>query len=246
MLYQRLIALICISFLSVANAEVTLRKAPAKLSTSLIIPCHSPHAKYLHELVKRYAYNQTALVDEIIRSLSNAENVDPAIIDELENTQWPIPVIVLKHEGPVSEGDNRNRACRQAKGDVFICQDADDIPHRQRVEVIKFLFERYEVDHLVHGYSINESISVTDFSLLDFTIADMSAINWFAPIEYGINNGANGVASISRAVFAAIQWFPGFSHGIDVEYNRKAYELFQNRIAVRDKIYLYRQYYKGP
>jgi hypothetical protein len=249
MLCKKLIILICTSFFSVANAQIERREIPAKLTTSLIIPCHLGHAKYLPNLVKEYVYNQTVLVDEIIISLSNIESVPsvhPTVLGELENTQWPIPVVVIKNEGAVSEGDNRNRACHRAKSDVFICQDADDIPHRQRIEVIKFLFEHYHVDHIVHGYYINGDSCYTNSTLIDFDIPDMKSIDWFCPHEYEINNGANGVASISRAVFDAIQWYPGFSHGIDVEFNRKAYELFKNRIAVKNKIYLYRQYYSGP
>lgn len=248
MFCKKLITLICISFFTVAEAEVSHREIPAELTTSLIIPCHLAHAKYLPNLVKEYIYNQTVLVDEIIISLSDIERVQsmyPTILNELENTLWPIPVIIIKNEGAVSEGDNRNRACYQAKSDVFICQDADDIPHRQRIEIIKFLFEHYYVDHLVHGYSINEDSYTTNLDPINFSIVDMDSINWFSPDNYAINNGANGVASISRKVFKAIQWYPGFSHGVDVEFNKKAYELFENRIVVIDKIYLYRQYYHG-
>lgn len=238
---KKVIGIIFIFVINILSAEVCKREVPISLKASLIIPCHAGHARFLSGLVEEYVYNQTVLVDEIIISLSDVpyiRSVYPEVLKELEKTKWPIPVILIKNQEQVSEGDNRNRACKIAKGDVFICQDADDIPHRQRVEIIKFLFENYDVDHLVHKYC-------SDLDSLNRVISDMKSIDWYAPQEYGINNGANGVASISRRVFEAIQWYPGFSHGVDVEFNRKAYNLFENRIVVNDRIYFYRQNYTG-
>ncbi len=220
---------------------MSIREAPISLTVSLIIPCHVKHVKYLPNLIKEYIYNQTVLVDEIVISLSDVNYIErfyPEILMTLKKS-WPIPVILIENKDQVSEGDNRNRACRKAVGDIFICQDADDIPHRQRVELIKYMFENYNVDHLIHKYFIS-----FDVSLLD-QYFDKTSLDWFAPTEYDINNGANGVASISRRVFEAIQWYPGFSHGVDVEFNMKAYSLFENRIVVNDPIYLYRERYQG-
>ena len=45
------------------------------LKTSIIIPCHPKHAQYLYELLKFYE-NQTILPNEVVISLSEANQVD--------------------------------------------------------------------------------------------------------------------------------------------------------------------------
>src|SRR6185503_496362 len=47
---------------------------------------------------------------------------------------------------------NRNIAALNASKDILICQDADDIPHPQRVEIIKYVFETFDIDHLFHAF----------------------------------------------------------------------------------------------
>ncbi len=230
-------------FLSVVNAEVSRRDTPISVKTSLIIPVHVKHVKLLPNLIREYIYEQTVKVDEIVISISNISEVRakyPKVLRELERTNWPIPVILVKNDHRTSEGDNRNRACQYANGDVFICQDADDIPHKQRVEVIKYFFENYHVDHLVHKYCMDN-----DTSFMNRRIPDMESVRWFSPSVYAIDNGANGVSSLTRRVFESIQWNPEFVHAVDVQFNRTVYDRFENRVVVDEPIYFYRINYTG-
>ena len=60
---------------------------------------------------------------------------------KIENMKYPFKVIYIFHKECKYAGDNRNCACEKASGDIFITQDADDIPHPQRIEIIKYMFK---------------------------------------------------------------------------------------------------------
>jgi hypothetical protein len=38
-------------------------------------------------------------------------------------------------------------------GDIILYQDADDLPHPQRVEIVKQYFETHDIVHLTHSYA---------------------------------------------------------------------------------------------
>ena len=123
----------------------------SRLTTSIIIPCNFKHAHLLYNLLKHYK-KQTVLPDEIIISLSEVNQVSDLIIKRLQDEQWPFPVKLLLSDQKMFAGENRNNACKNATADIFICQDADDIPHPQRVEISKYFFENYDIDHLMSSF----------------------------------------------------------------------------------------------
>ena len=125
------------------------RLTPLSLTTSVIIPCHQKHAKHLPELVMSFT-KQTVLPDEIIISLSDYKKVDPSVLEKIASSDYPFSVTLLQFENALSAGKNRNRACAEAIGDILICHDADDLSHPQRIAIIKYFFENFVVDHLVH------------------------------------------------------------------------------------------------
>ena len=107
------------------------------VTTSVIIPCFYGHFKHLDELMNALC-NQTVLPDEVVISLSEIDKLNPALIKKFENKKYPFPVKLIKHRELLWAGPNRNSACEHAIGDIFICQDADDLPHPQRIEIIKY------------------------------------------------------------------------------------------------------------
>lgn len=223
---------ICAIFILLLNGLTALEKRPCPISltASIIIPCHAKHARYLPNLLDVYAA-QTTLADEVVISLGPIDQISHPLLKELKRAhRWPFPVKLICSEEALAPGDNRNRACKEAKGDIFICQDADDIPHFRRVEIIKFFFENYPIDHLMHTYT---------FNILELPqINELSQVEWFVPKDYDINLGANGVASLMRRVFEVIQWDSSF-HGEDVYFNETVYRNFENRIVIKTPLYYY-------
>ena len=50
-------------------------------------------------------------------------------------------------------GPNRQMAESLCSGDIIIYQDDDDLPHQRRVEVVKKIFEQFDIVSLNHSYS---------------------------------------------------------------------------------------------
>ncbi len=219
----------------------TLELQARNLSTSVIIPCSCHHAHLLCDLIKLYEH-QTVLPDEIIISLSESGTVDPSIIDALHNEPWKMPVHILLSEKVQYAGENRNICCKQAHGDIFILQDADDIPHPQRVEIIRYCFERYKIDHLMHEF---RTIQSPQEVITPQMIADLQTLPvWFARnIEevHNRNRYHNGNEAISRKIFEKFQWSKK-RRGQDHDFNANVNFHFKKILVVDVPLIYYRQY----
>ena len=209
-------------------------------TTSIIVPCHSTHAQYLFELLAAFS-KQTVLPSQVVISLSDEKNVPSEVIQNLELSPWPFELVLLRWEEKVSEGGNRNRACEVAKGDIFICQDADDLPHPQRIEIIRFFFENHPIDYLLHSFYIQHNSLYEVFLENNFNINDL-CFYCFNSTEEAFNSGlrfATGVISISRKTFEKIQWNESFELATDREFYEKTSQLAQG-IILSAPIYFYR------
>ncbi len=209
---------------------------------SVIVPCYYKHARYLPSLLRMYE-NQTKLPDEVIISLSEIQRVDLSILRELQGELWAFPVVLIGSERVQSAGENRNIAGRAAWGDVLVCQDADDIPHRQRIEVISYFFNTYDVDHLMHRFNYIQMGSDSAFTFEEYP--DLSQIqfvqmnDWKTALQGRFLT--NGNISIARHVFEILKW-PDKNVGEDIAFNDMAYYRFRHCIALRCFLYGYRQY----
>lgn len=212
------------------------RTTPQNFKTSIIIPCHYKHAYLLMDLLYAYA-NQDVLPDEVIVSLSDTNKIDNLIVKNITNTNWPFKLQLIKNDFLVSAGENRNKACQAANGDILICQDADDLPHFQRVEIIKYFFENYHLDHLAHEFTDDkEALSIN---------LDITKIKLITPLSFKSFkniNFAHGTIAISKKVFKTVQWDHSFEIDEDVVFNLAVYSKFRNKVILKIPLYLYRSY----
>lgn len=230
-----------VSGLSALAVEQLLRAVPENKKTSLIIPCYHKHAPKLYALLRMYE-EQTKLPDEVVISLSEVHLVEQHVLDELRAEQWAFPVKLLVTEEKKYAGENRNIACSHATGDIFICQDADDIPHTQRIEIIHYFFATYAIDHLMHLFVLlpfdlkeNPFVKYADFGKLPCVrTRDFNSI-W----RQGIFT--NGNVAITRELFEIIKW-PDTPRGQDTEFNKTVYRHTNRCLAVEAVLYGYRQY----
>lgn len=208
---------------------------------SVIIPCYYLHARQLPSLLRLYE-QQTRLPDEIVISLSEADNVDQDILNQLQSELWAFPVTLIISNKKQYAAENRNIACSHAQGDIFLCQDADDIPHPQRVEIIHYFFCNYNIDHLMHRY---QRIEITDKK------ASFEKIDCFDSIKFTnlktydsaklAGKLTNGNIALTRKVFKKIKWVVQ-PRAEDVPFNRSVYERFRNCIVIETSLYGYRQF----
>ncbi len=116
---------------------------------SVLIPCIYSHVEFLPSLLENLS-TQTVIPDEVIISASSLTPSDIRAMNKLKQNNYPFDLIILKTEERNSAGTNRNLAFQKSSGHLIIFQDADDIPHPQRIEVSKALYRKLHYDFLFH------------------------------------------------------------------------------------------------
>ncbi len=209
-------------------------------TTSVIIPCYYKHARLLYELLRSYEH-QTQLPDEVVISLSQADLVPDAVIQQLCNERWAFPVKLVTTNKQQYAGENRNNACDHASGTIFICQDADDLPHPQRVEIIKHFFQHYPVDHLFHQWQ--EVVQGVPASFQHYDDLEQISFAYHRSFRelWRYAKFTNGNVAIARHVFDKIRW-SSEPRGQDTTYNTEVYKQFEHGIAIQATLLGYRRY----
>jgi len=136
------------------------------MKTSLVIPSTNNHFHYLDCILNHYK-NGTVKPDEVIISISNSHTLDVSSVDNLKNKYYNTfeSLELLLHNRTIPEGPNRGEGSSKARNNLIIYQDSDDVPHPQRVEIIKHFFENNNIVHLNHGYNFQtkfNNININD------------------------------------------------------------------------------------
>lgn len=213
--------------------NITARDEKINMTTSVIVPCVARHFFWLSGLLESYQ-NQTVRPDEIVISLSEVEKLSPSEIDKLENGLWNFKLKILRNEGVIIDGENRTIAMDNSTGEILIFSDADDLAHPQRVEIVKYFFENYEVEHIIHCYARQRN---------EITPIDLDTIPvWrFGTLRDVLNTGAYitcGSPCFLRKIGNNLKW-----HATqDVEYNNRVYQLYKNNIVLPLNLILYRNH----
>lgn len=213
------------------------RKEKLPMTTSVIVPCVARHFFWLSGLLESYQ-NQTVHPNEVVISLSEVEKLSSKEIDDLEKGKWNFNLKILRNNGIILDGENRTIAMDHATGDILIFSDADDLVHPQRVEIAKYIFENYIVDHILHSYSFSRDklISVNKEQIPTLHFGSIYEVIRFArthacPITTG------SPCFISK-IGKQIKW-----HSTqDVEYNNAVYHHFKNTIVIPVPLILYRSH----
>lgn len=218
--------LVAVSFLTqpVEGAiSLTKKNGPSKsLKTSLIVPCAPRHFQYIDELLLAYAH-QTQLVDEVIISLSECEKVSSYDIQTVEHHHFPFVVKIIKNKEKCSPGKNRNIAFSHSTGDLILCFDADDLPYPQRVELVKYIFENYEVDQLFHLWA-GENVQQETYSYKNLS-------SWYQQKAENYPYAHNACVSMLRHVCTNVKWPENLKGRDEVKFNT-AVSKYTKKVAV--------------
>ena len=126
------------------------------MKTSVVIPATSGNFGYLNCILRHYE-DGSVRPDEVVISISNANLLNEEDIDELENKfSNSFELKIIRHNKTMIQGPNRDAVTTEATGDIIISNDADDIPHPQRVEIIRNTFLKNDIVHLNHAYQTNQ------------------------------------------------------------------------------------------
>lgn len=209
-----------------------------QLKTSVLVPCAGAHVARLPELIEALR-DQTRKPDEIIVSVSGCKLSDLADID----IDIDIDADIVHSPTQRSAGANRNRAAAIASGDVFIYQDADDLPHPQRVEIIAGLFEAYAIDHLMHYFYYREG-KASQFSLEEAASSSEYHGELMREVRYRkglVKYVTNGNVAVTRAIARAVPWPEHFKVGEDQQFNRAVYARTKRTAVTPLPLLTYRQ-----
>jgi hypothetical protein len=213
------------------------RSEKITMTTSVIVPCVARHFLWVSGLLESYE-NQTVKPDEVVISISEVEKLNPKEINDLEHGDYSFRLKIIRNNGVIMDGENRTIAMNNSSGDILIFSDADDIPHPQRVEIAKFIFENYEVDHILHGLTGYRS----EIQRFDLQSIEMLYFDNFEEIQSFASSKnfpvTTGSPCFLRKVGNAIKW----SHTKDVQHARESYAMFNNRILICSKLILYRAF----
>lgn len=202
----------------------------AKVGISVVIPCASKHASILPSLIGRLE-KQTSPPEEVVISISGTKTPPPL-------TSKKIRVVVLVNEKSANASVNRNRATARARGDLFVYQDADDIPHPQRIEIVRALFARFEFDHLLHQFTPQGGTGWSD-SRYGQPFERLAHYREKYQFEYGTTNG-NPV--LSRETALRFRWPENVNLGEDVRFNCDVYAQAKKKVVLRMPLLFYRQF----
>lgn len=180
---------------------------------------------------------QTVRPDEVVLAISGV----PAP-PKLPGTRFPVRVAT----DPTARNAaaNRNRALSLVTGTVVVYQDADDIPHAQRLEIIRHLFACYEIDHLMHGYEhAPPTRDATAWRAGRYELRYTEGLLRSDP-RYRFDLGiTNGNPAVSRELLRRVGWPEQHRVGEDVAFNTRAYKLAGPRCATLPlPLLLYRQH----
>jgi Glycosyl transferase family 2 len=206
------------------------------MTISLIIPTTPNHFKYLKCVLSHYL-NGTVLPDEVIISISNSHQIDRVLIDSLKNDYENKfkRFILVENNYRVEEGPNRGKGSEYSKCDILTYHDSDDIPHPQRIEIIKHFFDNYDILHLNHSYSFDTKFTSINIDTIQTKTSDELYSKYFKNLSseirprkvyddngnslpYGSGFGwaiCGGPTSIKKEVLNKVKW----NQTMDVSYD---------------------------
>lgn len=176
------------------------------IHTSIVVPCSVENIPYLPELIESYNC-QTVMPDEMIITLSEISKMDIEYIQEIEDCKdiASFKLLFLIHPKKISMGEQRNFGCKYAKGEILICNNPDDIPHFQRVELINKIFHNTQCDLIIHKWmlptGINEFNKYHDITNLKF----YKIKDWNPAHLFGTMNSYGNIA-FKKKVVEKIKW----------------------------------------
>ena len=198
---------------------------------SVIIPCYDGHFHLLDELITAYE-NQTRPPDEIVVSLSSAHNVPNIELDKLNAKHNRIPLQIITTNQACPPGRNRNIASALARGEIFVYNDADDLPHPQRLELIEYFFETRDVMCLLHRWSFEKH---SDHYKAQHVPSQF--MRWWSKHDF-YSNLHFGAPAIRKKAWETINW-PNNFFG-DPIYNELLYRKFKRTLLIDAYLYVYR------
>lgn len=238
------------------------------MKISFLIPCVNRHVPFLKN-IKEMLDISTRKPDEVIVHISSCNNdIDCNYVNDLfSNNGYEFKF--KASEEIRNAGVNRNNLAEDSTGELLIYQDADDLFHHQRIELVEKSFELEDIMHLCHGYHYiknpKEKIHLENidfdpkkiYSLqrhydaifpnkechYDNSIKDFGTFQNKKDITCNKSNPAhNGAICIRKEVIEKIKWKTRRSDikiAEDQDFNFECFYHFKKSYILLEKLYYY-------
>jgi Glycosyl transferase family 2 len=218
-------------------------------SVSVIIPCTYKHFYLLPELLGALE-SQSMTPDEVVISLSQASLVEEEKQKALLSQDYSFELKMVCCDQPQYAGINRNVAAQHSSGDILITQDADDLPHPQRIEIICYVLKKTRAKHLLHQWYPSDAMIEEMTPQAKSTLPQwVERYDHFKKLPYISIKSFNllskqhyvhnGNIAILREVFNSVGW-SGDKKAQDVKYNRSVIFAFKKSIFIKAPLVIYR------
>jgi len=230
------------------------------MTISLIIPTTPNHFKYLKCVLNHYL-NGTIIPDEVIISISNSHQINRDVINSLKNdfnNQFS-RFLLVENDFRVEEGPNRGKGSEYSECDILTYHDSDDLPHPQRIEIIKYFFENFDILHLNHSYTFETKFENIDIKNIQYKSSDELYSKYFKGIlsetrpskvyddngnslPYGSGFGwaiCGGPTSIKKEVLSKIKWGQTMDVSYDYDFSMDSLFYLKKSIIINTPLIWY-------
>jgi len=152
---------------------------------------------------------------------------------------------VIYNKEVLYAGGNRNKACDIAKGDILSFQDADDLPHPQRTELIGHVFENTNTEHLLYLLIRDSQFITTEKHLLldqknDILVRDVQDYDYISNFGPTVTHGN---PSILRSMYEQVKFPNQKAPGEDQIFNKDIYRLYKHKSLLKIALINYREHF---
>lgn len=197
---------------------------------TLCITCWSEDVHMLPELLSNIK-NQTSQPDEIVVVGNNLKEIktDSNVITYAEPTRRSVSF-------------SRNKAAELATGDILIYHDVDDVPHPQKIELIKSAFDNEEVDAFVHGFMID---NMFPFKYSKLKMEKITSLKHPKPyLNASKDDLSHGHLSIKKKILNDIKYDEEITWGEDADFCKRLFMSGCNLYYGDHRLINYRPSYK--
>lgn len=118
---------------------------------SVIIPCYPPDLPEIAKALTSLAQS-SYLPDEVIVALSQTTAKQGSLLAEKYQKKHTFPVKFATTVKKQFAGQNRNRGVKKARYNILVFFDADDLCHPQKLEITKYIFDKYQPKMFLHHF----------------------------------------------------------------------------------------------
>jgi cellulose synthase/poly-beta-1,6-N-acetylglucosamine synthase-like glycosyltransferase len=212
------------------------------MKSSVVVPCHSTHCRFIMGVINYYK-EQSKLPYEMIFVCSN---IDKKLLNEIEKKREKIKEMNLSFQVHFKvfkkrqfAGLNRKIGANFATGDIVIFQDADDIPHKDRINIIEYFFQKYKPVFIGHNFIMRNSNKFKEIQKEKKIDIKFSLYNTYYDRFF-----SHGNIALLRSIIPRIhKWYTNTRRTQDQLLNQYIMTKFKKNLIIEYPLILYRDNY---